>query len=323
MPPDPLVPLTLQRELRMPDSSPPAARERAERLLRWLEASAPEVVVSWPEFSGDEPLSPSPLIAHLPMRSASELHLWDTPGWRTSMAASRSVELLSADPAPPVDPAHPPRGGATLLERQARCPARAFIEFRLGARELEAPSAGIDAATRGALMHGVLQEFFTQVPSHSQLRQMTEVEQAALLDSIIRRRLEKELPMADPLVRRIAQHERERLQLLLRTFLRQECERQPFEVIATETEVAATIAALRIRVRADRIDRLAGGEHLIIDYKTGASLPPLSEWSGARPRSPQLPLYASVADAQGIAFVQLTVAGVAWRVLGTDSLPVP
>ncbi len=324
--PDPLIPLVLQRERRMPDSTPPMAREQAERLLRWLQASAPEVVVSWPGYAGDEPLSPSPLIAHLPAGSPAGLSLWAGRDRRAAIVASRGTEVLAADPAPPVDPCCPPRGGgAALLERQSRCPARAFVEFRLGAREMCTPAIGIDAATRGAVTHGVLQDFFARIPTQAQLLELAESAQGVLLDSLIRRRLDQELPMADPLVRRIAEHERERLRLVLHDFLKLERERQPFQVLATEADLASPaslpgISRLQITMRADRIDLLAGGERLIIDYKTGAFLPSLAEWCGPRPRSPQLPLYATITDAHGIAFVHLTAAGTAWRALGTDSL---
>ena len=325
--PDPLVPLALQRELRMPDSSPPVARERSERLLRWLAASARDVVVSCPEFSGGEPLSPSPLISHLPLCARTDLRLWEVPGYRAAMAVARAAEVLQVDPAPPVDPAQVLRGGASLLERQARCPARAFLEFRLGARELRMPALGIDASTRGSITHAVLHEFYERITSHAQLSQLPEDRQAALLDSIIERQLKRTLPLANPVIRRIAHDEHVRLRGLLDAFLRLEREREDFNVLSTEIDLVPAAApeavtALGITLRPDRVDQLSGGARLIIDYKTSQTLPALSELWGRRLRSPQLPLYATVADAHGVAIIQLTAAGIRWLTVGAESLPI-
>src|SRR5690606_8510525 len=47
---------------------------------------------------------------------------------------------------------------------------------------------------------------------------------------------------------------------------------------------------LRLRGKLDRVDRLADGDELIIDYKTG-NAPSPRQFFGERPRAPQLPAY--------------------------------
>jgi len=42
-------------------------------------------------------------------------------------------------------------------------------------------------------------------------------------------------------------------------------------------------------VRIDRVDRLADGTRVLIDYKTGLAS---ADWRGERPDNPQLPIYA-------------------------------
>jgi hypothetical protein len=48
-------------------------------------------------------------------------------------------------------------------------------------------------------------------------------------------------------------------------------------------------AGLEFAVRIDRVDRLADGARVLIDYKTGLATP---DWRGERPDNPQLPIYA-------------------------------
>ena len=54
-----------------------------------------------------------------------------------------------------------------------------------------------------------------------------------------------------------------------------------------------SVGGIDLTIRADRIDRLDDGTHLVIDYKT--SRHGASEWDGPRPDEPQLPLYAVTA----------------------------
>jgi hypothetical protein len=46
---------------------------------------------------------------------------------------------------------------------------------------------------------------------------------------------------------------------------------------------------LDFRVRVDRMDRLADGARVLLDYKTGTAG---ADWRGERPDNPQLPVYA-------------------------------
>jgi RecB family exonuclease len=48
-------------------------------------------------------------------------------------------------------------------------------------------------------------------------------------------------------------------------------------------------ANLEFSLRIDRVDRLADGARVLIDYKTGMAS---ADWRGERPDNPQLPIYA-------------------------------
>jgi ATP-dependent helicase/nuclease subunit B len=57
-------------------------------------------------------------------------------------------------------------------------------------------------------------------------------------------------------------------------------------------------AGLDFQVRIDRVDRLADGARVLIDYKTGLAAP---DWRGDRPDNPQLPIYALLRPAALVA----------------------
>ena len=69
-----------------------------------------------------------------------------------------------------------------------------------------------------------------------------------------------------------------------------ERQREPFEVEQLEHGTqAARHGGLEFAVRIDRVDRLADGTRVLIDYKTGNAT---ADWRGERPDNPQLPIYA-------------------------------
>lgn len=77
---------------------------------------------------------------------------------------------------------------------------------------------------------------------------------------------------------------------VLRKWLDIERQREPFEVETLEHGAeTARHAGLEFAVRIDRVDRLADGARVLIDYKTGNAA---ADWRGERPDNPQLPIYA-------------------------------
>jgi RecB family exonuclease len=63
-------------------------------------------------------------------------------------------------------------------------------------------------------------------------------------------------------------------------------------VLQIEEKKQLRIGNLVLEGRIDRLDRLADGSHAVIDYKTGERVNP-QDWSGGRPREPQLTIYAT------------------------------
>ena len=58
--PHPFIPISMQREHKLPHASAERELEYATKLMERLFASAPHVVLSYPEMDGDRALSPSP-----------------------------------------------------------------------------------------------------------------------------------------------------------------------------------------------------------------------------------------------------------------------
>ena len=68
---------------------------------------------------------------------------------------------------------------------------------------------------------------------------------------------------------------------------------------------------LKLRLRADRIDHVADGQQLLVDYKSGKVS--TNDWDGMRPKEPQLPLYAAYGgeeNLRGILFAQIRAGSV-------------
>jgi probable DNA repair protein len=313
---NPLVPLRLQREAKVPGASPAATLERAKALtVEWL-GSAKEVVLSHPLREQDRALAASALIAHLPER---DLRLPDYPTWVGAIHRGAMLEHLADAQAPALAANETLSGGQRLIKDQAACPFRAFAVHRLGAQALEAPHTGLDARERGTLVHRILAAVWKQLGTRRVLDTMDATALDALLTSaadeaITRTRRDRPTTLAG----RFAAIERSRLVRIARDWIEVDRARGDFAVLATEDKRAAEIGPLRFAVRLDRVDETAAGQRIVIDYKTGrANVPSML---GNRPDEPQLPLYltATEPDAAAVAFGQVRVGGMRFVGLALD-----
>jgi probable DNA repair protein len=314
--PSPFLPLTLQRRLGMPGASPDACRAEAERITAaWL-AAAPEVVLSWPLRQDDAACEPSRL---LPAPLAPHARHPRPAGRAAFMCARGGAEGLDDDPAPPLDPGQA-RGGAKIVELQAKCPFRAFAELRLSARPLEEPSAGVDRRVRGNALHGALERLWRELGGSAGLESLEPAARAALVHRCVAEALREELPAH--VSEAAARLEAAWQEAAVAAALDAESGRAPFEVESLERPLEARLAGVPLRLRVDRTDRTAAGL-VIVDYKTGATS--TGHWRGARPEAPQLPLYAVLAgDAvAAIAFAEVGASGARFRAVGEAGAGLP
>jgi probable DNA repair protein len=284
------IPVHLQREYGLPHASAAIELAFARRVTERLLASAPQVTVSSPGSEADEELRPSPLVAQLPVAGEPVAAIQD---YRAGLQAEygRAAETYMDVRAPAVQDGEQTRGGAYLLASQSACPFKAFGSIRLGAQPLEEPALGPDALERGNLMHSVLHAVWSELQDHAGL---------AARDAAARRELVSRCAAMAVTARvavlpevytpQVAELERERLTRRVLAWLDIEARRPPFRVLESETEHRLQIGPLTLLTRIDRIDELADGGRLILDYKTGRVK--LQSWLEDRPDDPQLPLYA-------------------------------
>ncbi len=185
------------------------------------------------------------------------------------------------------------RGGTAVIRDQAACPFRAYARHRLGARDIDVRKPGLSALERGSWVHRVLEQIWQALQSSQRLAAMSEHDLKHIIDdniAICGQRFFHKSGRGKQFFRVQAQW----LRALLLEWFEAEKNRgqtQAFRVVECETQRQLMLGKLILKVKIDRIDRLADNTRLLIDYKTG-KVGSLMDWFGDRPKQPQLPLYA-------------------------------
>jgi ATP-dependent helicase/DNAse subunit B len=180
--------------------------------------------------------------------------------------------------------------------------------MRLHSEAPETRPTGLNPLERGSLVHHVMESFWRDVGSQSNLRNLSPADRAATLhhaidDAFASQRAVPESAWDEHYL----DLERRRLVQLLTPWLDQELLRNEFVVEPPEQRKEFQLGPLTFNLRIDRIDATVDGD-LILDYKTSAADP--KEWKGERPDQPQIPLYAILAQQEG-----RHVGGVAFALL--------
>lgn len=312
-----LLPPEVQRDFDMPHAAPDDDWNLAHIVTARLLAASPHTVFSYARRNKDAELRPSPLIAGLfpaGVEPRSPAALSATGG------CNLQLEVVPDDSGSLPWPTLRTAGGAEVLKRQAACAFQSFATRRLAARPLEENERGLSPAEKGKLLHEVLQRLFSQ-PEPAPLRTRDDLVTAiatnqlgdildAHIEAVFHAPRGPEAPGSEPPTPwrdAYLAAEKRRLRVRLTDWLTIEAGRQPFTVEACEQKLDDVhVGDLRLNLRADRIDLLADGTRLLIDYKTGIISP--AAWRGERLAEPQLPLYAAygnVENLSGILFAQI------------------
>ena len=318
---NPFIPGAVQAEHHLPHANAERELDYARTLLQNICDSGANIVASYVRQMEDIPLQPSPLLEDFRQVEMPG----DTPLWPQVWSAALNdaqLEELPDDEAPPVDRAESETlgGGSGVLTDQSLCPFRAFARHRLGAKPLDGLETALSAAERGSILHDALFQLWQGIGDSAQLGQLDgdsqrERVQRAVAEAVSRYR--ERHPQAR--MQALLDLESSRLETLLSAWLDIERQRPGFEVLGLEQEQVVEVNGLSLRLYLDRVDRLADGCVLLMDYKSGSN--ETSHWMSERPSQPQLPLYALALEEQGenvaaIAFAQINGRDLAFKGIG-------
>ena len=282
--PTPLLPLPLQRACAVPGSSPALMLAAARRALGGWRRAAPQLVLSAPRQDDDGPLVRSALVPQAVEPPPSP----PVPGRAAELRAAARLESWNDAAGLPALAGTHLQGGVKVLELQSRCPFRAGAELRLGAEPLATPQAGLSARLRGILAHEALKEFWSALDSHAALCALDEAGREQMAHAAVERARHQCRP---PLPgTRLVALECEWLVAAIVALAALETRREPFVVQALEQKAELEVGGYTLNLRLDRVDRLADGSMVLLDYKTGSGRP--RRWIGPRPDAMQLAAYA-------------------------------
>ncbi len=315
--PLPLLPVPLQRRYGViAASAADQAREASDLLQHWrLRAGALQF-----SCCADAAQSPriSPLLDAVPAQAGADAPL--EPHWRWLGTQGPRLETFT-DEAGPALQHDEVTGGVTSLKHQSRCPFQGFAATRLQTRELEEPQPGFNPMERGNILHAALEIIWRELGGSRALQALDESARDELVQRAALAAIAEAAGKRDP-GRVWRRRELRRLQKLLPQWLALEAQRAEFHIQALEAAHRVQLGGIDFDVRIDRIDRLADGRLLLLDYKTGQVN---SDWKGDRPDNPQLPVYALCVDGPvaAVAYARVAAAESNFRGVSHDPKLLP
>ena len=312
--PDLLIPIQYQLEYGMPRCHPDHEREFCINLFDHLRGNCEQLVFSISQKDADQVTEFSPLLPEYP-----ELDLGFLPSTELNIAQQNWQWIdCSNGPALSQSGDQPVRGGSGIFNLMAASPFLAFAQYRLRAKPFSDAFIGIGPHHRGIIIHACLDRIWGQLKRSDELKKMDTSALEVLIDESIHQELliwqshnfNLGLAYFDTLKNSFHQ--------LLLEWLTFESGRQDFIVLSREEEIETQIGPLKLRLRMDRIDQLANGSKLLIDYKSGSSSRE-ADLISSPPTAAQLPLYAISLEDElaGLCFAQV-VSGAA-RLRGISS----
>lgn len=301
--PNPFIPLRLQRQYGMPHASSEQQWQYAASLWRQYRGGCSRLHASYARQLDNAPRLPSPFLDKTAME-ACDGRVEPPAPWLNAQA-NATLRTIEDDMAPPVpDSQQSLRGGSGVLRDQAACPFRAYASQRLRVEALGKTRAGLSPQERGILLHTALQALWTSLGGSRQLAALDSQRRAGEIDSAVQAAIDGVPESQRMLVgTHCLQLEARRLGRVLDEWLELEAGRGEFVVEANEAPCEFALGGKQLTLRVDRVDRLADGSRIVVDYKSAKCR--IRDWGGERPREPQLPLYSVATGASAIAFAQV------------------
>jgi len=309
--PNPLLPAFIQRAAGLPNSDNKVQAAFAAQIHQRLLHSAKQVMFSSSAMQGDSQLRASPLMQGIAGVDTNPM-LAQTLAEQLGFTPHAEMDYVDDHMAPKVRDGEHVHGGTGLLKAQAVCPAWAFYQYRLGAKALKTPTAGLDNMDRGSLVHGVLERFWRK-RHFADLRNMPTYALVSALNQAVIQTIDAFAAESSVASAALLSLEAERLTKLVGDWLSFEKERNvSFRIVDCEIEKKVQICGIEVTLKIDRLHQLQSGGLEFVDYKTG-QIPKISTWGEDRITEPQLPIYATFfnddeAQAAGIYFGMVKTA---------------
>jgi exodeoxyribonuclease-5 len=289
--PNPLLPAFIQRAAALPNADHHVQAIFAATIQHRLLHSASHIVFSSSKMDGESQLRPSPMMQDIVVLN-SEVLIAASLAEQLSAHVHDTLEHIDDRIAPAVQEGEHVSGGTGLLKAQAVCPAWAFYQYRLGAKALKTPTAGLDNMDRGSLVHGVLEQFWRK-RHFADLRDMSADAFMQALSRAVYNTIQAFAAESSVASQAVLELESERLLRLVGDWLVYEKARGvSFRIVDCEVGKKVQICGIEVTLKIDRVHQLETGGLEFIDYKTG-QMPKIKSWGEDRITEPQLPIYAT------------------------------
>jgi len=317
--PYPLLPASLQKKYALPMSNGALVYAASRTLWNAVLQSAPHIEISYAGQRDDKVLLASSFLADIEPQTVSCSEVKPVGLKMEAMDDVLFVPLVEGQRV---------RGGTSIIKNQSACPFRAFAIHRLGIFELGETSPGIEASSKGSLIHLALEYIWKKLEKQSALAVLGEEDTLALIDAAIDYAWAEGYVMADS---RTREYEKKRMRRVLLAWLELELQRPDFRVAAIEKSYQMRLPEssghqFEVNIKADRMDVDVSGRNILIDYKTGAKQS-TAKWlpgeSDGRIEEPQLPQYALAAGLgadDAVAFARVRSGDMAYEGLCGDEI---
>lgn len=312
---NPFIPIKIQHDRHI--STHEKRHFNASKILDKFIHTSPFVTLSYAKKMGEEEIFPSPTMHSF----VSSKLLEDTNFiYKKNKLNHDVIEYIEDNTSNKIEVQKTVKSGIKLLEAQSICPAWAFYEFRLGAKQIEdEDEENLTTRLRGNLFHKTLEEFWKEYKSSSLLSALEEKELSKKIQEIVHKNITIEKKNYPRILSVFFNIEEMRLISYLEKWIHHELKRGDFKVKETEKNISIQLGCLNFNIKIDRIDEV-NQNNIVIDYKSGTTKT-LNEWFLNTYGELQMPFYALFASNKpmdGIAIGVINAAKPQWIGIGRD-----
>ena len=312
---NPFIPIKIQHDRHI--STHEKRHLNASKILDKFIHTSPFVTLSYAKKMGEEEIFPSPTLYSF----VSSKLLEDTNfKYKKNKLNHDVIEYIEDNTSNKIEVQKTVKSGIKLLEAQSICPAWAFYEFRLGAKQIEdEDEENLTTRLRGNLFHKTLEEFWTEYKSSSLVSALNEKELSKKIQEITHKNISVEKKNYPRILSEFFNIEEMRLISYLEKWIHHELKRGDFEVKETEKNIPIHLGCLNFNIKIDRIDEV-NQNNIVIDYKSGTTKT-LNEWFLNAYGELQMPFYALFASNKPIDAIAIGLINAAkpqWIGIGRD-----